>query len=204
MKRSCLRASLLAVLAALVFPGCGSPDRTKPARAPAAAPARAEQKPPAAAKPAAEAERKSTFPLFVIERNKNANVVHYEANLDPDGRLNRGEPVKAYWRLHAEDGRRKKLNWLEKKKAYGIRVKPAAEPDGYTLTLAAAPWLPIEVKQAGRTVRAEAAIGGQPAVLEKMFIQARDKLLGPKVEYIELYGKDPRTGEARYEKILPR
>jgi len=48
------------------------------------------------------------------------------------------------------------------------------------------------------------AINGQPAVLEKLFIQARDKLLGPKVEYIELYGKDLRTGAACSEKILPR
>ena len=198
MKRSYLRVSLLAVLAALTFPGCGNPAKINPARAPAA------EKTHAPARPAAAPARKSTLPLFVIERNKNANVVHYEANIAPDGSLKRGEPVIAYWRLHAEDGRRKKLNWLEKKKAYGIRVKPGPELNGYTITLAAAPWLPITVKQAGRTVRAEATIGDRPAILEKMFIQARDRLLGPKVEYIELYGKDPLTGEARYERILPK
>jgi hypothetical protein len=43
-----------------------------------------------------------------------------------------------------------------------------------------------------------------PAILEKMYIKASDGLMGPKVEYIELYGKDPQTGGKRYQKIVPK
>jgi len=198
MKTSMWRASALALMAALAMTGCKSLPKALPgaARAPAQAPVPVNT-PAAAARPAAR-------PLFVIERSKNANVVHYEASLAADGELDPAEPVTAYWVLLAEDGRRKKLNWLEKKKAYGIRVKPAAERNSYTLTLASASWLPLLIRKTGNTVRAEVAIGGRPAVLEKMFIQAKEKLLGPKVEYIELFGKDLETGGALHEKILPR
>ena len=65
------------------------------------------------AAPAAAAQVK-TRPLFIIERSKNANVVHYDARLTADG------------------------------------------------------------------------------------------LTGPKVEYIELYGKDLKTGGKRYQKIVPK
>lgn len=140
--------------------------------------------------------------LLVIERNTNANVVHYDAGLTADGAFNPAEPVLVYWVMLAGDGRRKKLNWLEKKKAYGVKLKPAA--DGYTMTLAAAPWMSLAVKKAGGVVRLEAPINGRPAVMEKMFIQSRGGLLGPKVEYIDLYGKDLATGEACRERILPK
>jgi len=201
MKKNNLRITFLAFLASLAFAGCESLAPIKPAGA--HVPVQASPKPAAADKNTGAAEKKGSRPLFVIERNKNANVIHYEANLTPEGELNPKEPVIAYWVLHAEDGRRKKLNWLEKKKAYGIKIKPAAQ-DGYTLTLAAAPWLPMAVKKDGDIVRVEAKINDRTAVLEKMFIQAREKLLGPKVEYIELFGKDLLTGEACSEKILPR
>lgn len=198
MKKSLWRASALAFMTALTLSGCGSLAKVKPESAPAPA------KTSVLSKKAAAAAYNGTRPLFVIERSKNANVVRYEASLAADGNLNPAEPVTAYWVLLAEDGRRKKLNWLEKKKAYGIRIKPAAERNSYTLTLASASWLPLLVKKVGDVVRAEVAIGGRQAALEKMFIQVREKLLGPKVEFIELFGKDLETGEARREKILPK
>ena len=65
-----------------------------------------------------------TSPLFIIERSKNANVVHYDARLTADGNLDPKEPVIAYWVLLAKDGGREKLSWIEKKKAYGFTIKP--------------------------------------------------------------------------------
>jgi hypothetical protein len=198
MKNTLWRASAYIFLAALTLAGCGSLPRARPVSVPVPV------KTAVTGEKAAASGQGAMRPLFVIARNKNANVVHYEASLAADGELDPAAPVTAYWELLAEDGRRKKLNWLEKKKAYGIRIKPAAERGSYTLTLAAASWLPLLVRKAGDSVRAEVAIGGRPAVLEKMFIQAKDKLLGPKVEYIELFGKDLETGEALREKILPK
>jgi len=145
-----------------------------------------------------------TQPLFIIERSKNANVVHYDARLTADGKLDPKEPVIAYWVLLAEDGRREELNWIEKKKAYGFNIKPDRSVKGYKMTLVAAPQQQITVKKEGDAVRAVGVIGGRPAVLEKLYIKASDGLTGPNVEYIELYGKDLKTGAKRYQKIVPK
>jgi hypothetical protein len=46
-------------------------------------------------------------PLFIIERSKNSNVVHYDARLTADGELAAEEPVIAYWVMlvRTADGR---------------------------------------------------------------------------------------------------
>jgi hypothetical protein len=146
----------------------------------------------------------ATHPLFIIERSKNANVVRYDARLTADGKLDPKEPVIAYWVLSAEDGRREELSWIEKKKAYGFDIKPDPSVKGYKMTLVADPKRQITVRKDGDTVRAEGVIDGRPAVLEKMYIKASDGLTGPKVQYIELYGKDLQTGGKRYQKIVPK
>ena len=151
----------------------------------------------------AEAQIK-TSPLFIIERSKNANVVHYDARLTADGELDPKEPVIAYWILLAEDGRRKELSWIERKKAYGFTIKPDRSGKGHTITLVAAPERHITVKKEKDTVRAEVVIAGRPSVLEKMYINASDGLTGPKVQYIVLYGKDLQTGEKCREKMVPK
>jgi len=145
-----------------------------------------------------------TSPLFIIERSKNANVVHYDAQLTADGKLDPKEPVIAYWVLLAKDGRREKLSWVEKKKAYGFTIKPDPSVNGYTMALVAAPEKQIIVRKEKETVRAEAVIDGRPAVLEKMYINASDGLTGPKVQYIEVHGKDLQTGEKLREKMVPK
>ena len=150
------------------------------------------------------AARIKTSPLFIIERSKNANVVHYDAQITADGKLDPKEPVIAYWVLLAEDGRREKLSWIEKKEAYGFTIKPDPSVNGYKMTLVAAPEQQIIVKKEKGAVRAEAVIDGRPSVLEKMYINASEGVLGPKVQYIEVYGKDLQTGKERREKMAPK
>jgi len=152
--------------------------------------------------PPAAAQMK-TSPLFIIERSTNANVVHYDARLAADGSLDPGEPVVAYWVLLAEDGRRKNLGWIEKRKAYGFTIKPDVSANSYTMTLVADPKHLITVKQEKDAVRAEVVINGRPAVLEKLYINASDGFFGPTVLYIEVYGKDLQTGEMLREKLVP-
>ncbi|MDO8303479.1 MAG: DUF4833 domain-containing protein [Sedimentisphaerales bacterium] len=155
-------------------------------------------------KPDPAPAQKKTQPLFVIERSKNANVVHYDAQLTTGGTLEPNEPVIAYWVMLAEDGHREDLNWIEKKKAYGFHITPAPSVKGYKMTLVSVPQGQITVKKDGDAARAELDIDGHPAVLEKIYISATDGLFGPKVHSIELYGKDIKTGEKRYQKIVKK
>jgi hypothetical protein len=188
-----------AVLALLAAPGCKQPGKS------AADQQQAKQAQPRAsskASPRQPPARPGTQPLFIIERNKNANVVHYDAQLTADGKLNPKEPVIAYWVMLAKNGRRQNLNWIEKKTAYGIKIKPDPSVNGYQMTIVAATQRSITVKKVGSAVHAEIVIDGRPAILEKMYINASEKLTGPTVHYLELYGKDVQTAEKRFEKVI--
>ena len=143
-------------------------------------------------------------PLFIIERSKNANVVHYDARITADGRLDPEEPVVAYFVLLAVDGRRKELREIEKKMAYGFDIRPDPSAGGYTMTMVAVPEHPITVKKSGDVVWAEIVIDGRPAIIEKMYINSSDGFPWPEVHYIELYGRDVQTAEKRFERITPK
>ncbi len=145
-----------------------------------------------------------TSRLFIIERDKNTNVVHYDARLTADGKLDPREPVIAYWAELSGDGPREKLNWIEKKMAYGFTVKPDPSVNGYKMSLVAAPEKQIIVKKVKDAVHAEGFINGRPVVLEKLHIHASDTLIGYKLHYIEVYGKDLQTGERLREKMVPK
>src|SRR5580692_11003268 len=104
-------------------------------------------------------------PLFVVERSINANVVHYDAKIDEDGRLDSREPVIAYWIMAAKDGRRQELNFLEKAKAYGVIVEPSRTVGSYRIVLVSEKSREIEVYREGDSVHAETTIGGRRAYL---------------------------------------
>lgn len=190
MKKALGWFAVLAWLAvSFSFAGCAAQEEKKAASAPVAKKVAAQKK---------------TQSLFIIKRSKNANVVHYDARLTADGKLDPKEPVIAYWVMRAEDGRRQDLNWMEEKKGYGFDIKTDPSANGYKMTLMAAPQQQITVKKAGDAMCAEMVIGGQPAVLEKIYINASGGLTGSKVHYIMLYGKDLKTGGKRSQKIVPK
>ncbi len=140
--------------------------------------------------------------LFHIERNKNANIVVYDAMVLPDSNLAKKDPVDVYWLKLAEGGHRKGLKRIEKRMAYGFKVK---DRDGNRLTLdmKADIGRPIFVEATEGTYQAFVDINGQRVVLDKVYIFAIEKMPLPSVQYLELFGHHPETGEKAYEKFEP-
>ena len=66
---------------------------------------------------AAELDRQG---LFRIERSKNANIIQYDAQVRPDGKLDKKNPVVGYWIRLAEQGQEQELTWLQNKFAFGF------------------------------------------------------------------------------------
>jgi hypothetical protein len=140
--------------------------------------------------------------LFRIERNTNANVVQYDAQLASDGTLNAKEPIVAYWKMLAEDGRKEDLGVLEAKLAYGFKTWSEPASQAVLVQLVAYPERKLRVYQANGSYRAEMQIDGHPAFLERIYVKSISAAVLPKVEYLELYGRDAGTGANLYEKIL--
>ena len=140
--------------------------------------------------------------LFRVERNTNSNYVRYDARTRADGSLDPKAPLTAYWILPAEKGRREGLSWLEEKLAYGFSV--ARSPDGYSVTLVAFDRRRLAVRRGAASWQAEIEIQGKPAILRRIWVQASETVLGPRVEWIELTGVDRATQGLLSERIVNR
>lgn len=142
-------------------------------------------------------------PLFKIERNTNANIIQYDAQIGPDDRFLKKEPVVAYWIRHAEQGQVQKLSWVQKTFAYGFDASLDQEKNIVRLDMKAEIGRPITVKRGGSDYRATAEIDGSASYVKKIFIHATGKGMSTSVDYIELHGTDMKTGENRFERFVP-
>jgi len=140
--------------------------------------------------------------LFHIERNKNANIVVYDAQVLPDSNLTEDDPVIVYWLKLAEGGHRKELKGIEKKMAYGFKVE-SREGNRLVIEMKADVGRDLVVDFHEGAYHAFMEIDERQAVLEKIYIFAEETFLLPDVKYLELFGTDVETGEEIYEKFLP-
>lgn len=142
-------------------------------------------------------------PLFTIERSTNANVVHYDVHLAPNGEIDPERPIEAYWVMAASDGHRQELNALERSRAYGFTIEPGGDSHSLQIALVAQRRRPIRVYREGNSVRAETEIAGHRAYLTRIYVHAGKVLALPKVKSIELYGIDAATGQELHETVTP-
>jgi hypothetical protein len=139
--------------------------------------------------------------LFIVERSTNANVIHYDVKLTNEGAIDPKEPVIAYWVMLAENGRRKGLNALEKKFAYGFTILKDDTSNSYWMTLVSQKQRPIHVFQQDSRVSAVTRIGGRDAYLRKIYVKTQRSGLLRTADYFELFGKEVSTGDDCYEKV---
>jgi hypothetical protein len=135
------------------------------------------------------AAARKTRNLFTIARSTNKNVVHYDVVLQRGDQLNLSEPLVAYWVMHAEDGRREPLTWLERQLAYGFRIASEVRSEGFRLRLDAFPQRELTVaRTAAGLFRAHVAIAGERAILERIFVATDEGGITPSVRYVDVEG----------------
>ncbi len=142
--------------------------------------------------------------LFFIQRNHNENTVIYDANFDKNGNLIGNNPVDVYWIRYQEQGQRMELRAIERRFAFGGKCeKLKSDSEFYLLKLAATDKKKLLLKQ---TAPFKAAvytkINNKMSVLHHMYIFADNSGVWPDVKYIELFGKDIKTGQKTYEKLI--
>ena len=141
--------------------------------------------------------------LFRIERSKNDNVVQYDAQLTTEGKLKPEKPVIAYWIMHANNGEKQELNWIETKTAYGFSVEYNTKGDFWIMGFAADIQRKIKVYKANGRYCAKTLIDGRPAFIGRIYIKSIEGGMRPKVKYMEFFGKGIKTGSNLYEKFIP-
>ncbi len=145
--------------------------------------------------------------LFYIQRSKNTNAIVYEVNKNADGKINVEDPVKIYWIRYASDSTTEDLNYIQRKYAYGVSSRPYKDQkNSFILQLVAYNkrnifLLPLAN---GKHYAAFMSINGKIAEIKKIFVAISGGTFWfPKVDYIELTGKDPASQQKVVERFVP-
>lgn len=142
--------------------------------------------------------------LFYLQRSNNSNTVVYDANLQADGSLSKREPIDVYWLRYNTTGERKALNFAQRNFAYGYKSKKLGANRGYSISLMAYAERDIRVfiDDAGNPA-AHIKINDGIAKLKNIYIDTSGSGFWSKVNYIELFGLDLKTGAAIKERFDP-
>jgi len=142
-------------------------------------------------------------PLFRIERNTNANIVQYDAQVGPNGKLDGNQPVVAYWIRLAENGQVKKLSWIQRRFAYGFKTELDRDSDNMMLDMTIDIGRLITIQADGEGYQAITVIDGVPSRIEKIYLHASGKGISTRLDFIELHGTNLDTGDESFEQIMP-
>eukprot|EP01102_Stenamoeba_stenopodia_P001045 TRINITY_DN1092_c2_g1_i1.p1 TRINITY_DN1092_c2_g1~~TRINITY_DN1092_c2_g1_i1.p1 ORF type:complete len:195 (+),score=29.91 TRINITY_DN1092_c2_g1_i1:28-585(+) len=153
--------------------------------------------------------------LFIIERNKNANLLVYDAKYAKDQSgatiLDPVEPIDIYWLSYAYTRKPAKedLVWFERTVYFGYDFESASktEEGGYYINLRLLKGLNrrahLFVDSKSGHARLKIEIRGKECYLRKIFMNTNEYVMGviTKTTYVELFGISVASGEEVYEKI---
>ena len=142
--------------------------------------------------------------VFYVQRTPNTNTIAYELNYSSPGVLNEDNPIHIFWLRYQEDGRRKELNYIQKKFAYGLNIKKHNAND-YEMRFVSYTKRPLHLRKAtDGKYYVFAEIGKKQSVLKRIYIKIDGGTFwSPNVLYIELKGTDVTTGKDNIERIKP-
>ena len=142
--------------------------------------------------------------LFYVQRDPNANTIIYDLNLNSDGKLNTDEPVKVYWIKYAEKGQKEQLNFIQRKFAYGLNVKPLNNGN-YDIRFVSYKKFPLTLmKTEDGKYHIFASIEQKQVILNRIFVKIDGGSFWiPNVSYVEVKGSDPETGREIVERFKP-
>ena len=132
--------------------------------------------------------------LFVIQRSKNANEVHYYLRVDDHCNLASDTPVYALWKLLEESPEKTKPLSVFDQLAYGIAQQTVTE-HGVSFSLKALATKRMKARATPTAPPGPCApmvrtdIQGQEAILERVYVQTEEGFPKPKVVYIDIFGK---------------
>ena len=145
--------------------------------------------------------------LFYLQRTVDINTLIYEINYKPDGRINKKKPVKIYWIDYNNGEKITPLTYVQNKLAYGIESTEQEGPEpAFRINLVSYKKIKMYLRPSGKngTYQAHILINGKASLLTNILINiVGGTYLKPVISFIELVGKDIKTGEKLTEKIKP-
>ncbi len=142
--------------------------------------------------------------LFYIQRDPNINTAIYAINYQENGKINKSNPIKAYWIRYAEKGEKKDFNYIQRKFAYGIDSKTVNNEE-FELQFVSYKKLPLTLKKIDpdQKYHVFVNINEKKIQVEKIFVRIEGGSFWlPNVKYAEVTGIDASSNKTITERIV--
>ncbi len=145
--------------------------------------------------------------LMYIQRTVNTNTIIYQLNADENGRPYPNEPIKISWIRYAEKGERKPLSFIQRRYAYGIKVRlEDAVTQSYSFTFNAYRKRTFELKRsnADKQYHVFSTINNLPAIITHVYVHvAGGTLMFPVIKYVQISGHSADNDIPVVETLTP-
>lgn len=138
--------------------------------------------------------------LFFLQRTPNTNTIIVDLNLK-DNKPVEDNPVHVYWIRYTEQSQKQELNFIQRKFAYGIKSQKVRD-DAWEIYFVSYKKFKMWVMPgAGGKFHAYAYINSKLAIMQKIYIHINGGTFwSPNVEYVDVTGTDPATGQTVKER----
>jgi hypothetical protein len=121
-----------------------------------------------------------------------------------NGKVNIEKPVNVYWRRYQEDGRKAKLNFIQKEFAYGIQSKKIADGK-FEINFVSYKKMKFILERGTNNVWQVFSTlkNGSRMVLRRIYLHVNGgSFWKPNIEYVELKGNEAGTNREIRERIF--
>lgn len=142
--------------------------------------------------------------LFYIQRDPNTNTAIYAINYQENGKIDKSNPIKAYWIRYAEKGEKKDLNYLQRKFAYGIETKTVNNEE-FEFQFVSYKKLPLTLKKtdSDQKYHVFVNVNQKKIQVEKIFVRIEGGSFWlPNVKYAEITGIEASSNKLITERML--
>jgi hypothetical protein len=142
--------------------------------------------------------------LFYIQRDPNTNTAIYAINYQENGKINKSDPIKAYWIRYAEKGDKKDFSYIQRKFAYGIESKTVNNEE-FELQFVSYKKLPLTLKkiESDQKYHVFVSVNQKKIQVEKIFVRIEGGSFWlPNVKYAEVTGIDASSNKTITERML--
>jgi len=142
--------------------------------------------------------------LFYIQRDPNINTAIYAINYQENGKIDKSNPIKAYWIRYAEKGVKKDFTYIQRKFAYGIESK-AINNEDFELQFVSYKKLPLTLKKtdSDQKYHVFVNVNQKKIQVEKIFVRIEGGSFWlPNVKYAEVTGIDISSNKTITERML--
>lgn len=142
--------------------------------------------------------------LFYIQRDPNINTAIYAINYQENGKIDKNNPIKAYWIRYAEKGEKKDFSYMQRKFAYGIESKTFNNEE-FEFQFVSYKKLSLTLKKvdSDQKYHVFVNVNQKKIQVEKIFVRIEGGSFWlPNVKYVEVTGIDVSSNKIITERML--